>query len=84
MNFCTNCGNTLSLNIVHDGVQSNVLYFSALLQVKAFLADPTAFAVAAAPAAAADTPAAAPAAAVEPAKEESEESDGDMGFSLFV
>ncbi|XP_026993646.1 60S acidic ribosomal protein P0 [Tachysurus fulvidraco] len=53
-------------------------------KVKAFLADPSAFAVAAAPAAAAAAaPAAAPAAAAEPAKEESEESDEDMGFGLF-
>merc|ERR1711972_26227 len=43
--------------------------------VKAFLADPSAFAAVAAPAAAA---AAAPA-----AKEESEEEDDDMGFGLF-
>ena len=53
-------------------------------KVKAFLADPSAFA-AAAPAAAATT--AAPAAAAAPAKaeakEESEESDEDMGFGLF-
>lgn len=53
-------------------------------QVKAFLADPSAF-VAAAPVAAATT--AAPAAAAAPAKveakEESEESDEDMGFGLF-
>ncbi|KAK2816322.1 hypothetical protein Q7C36_022593 [Tachysurus vachellii] len=52
-------------------------------KVKAFLADPSAFAVAAAPAVAAAAPAAAPAAAAEPAKEESEESDEDMGFGLF-
>ena len=62
-------------------------------KVKAFLADPSAFA-AAAPAAAATTAApaaaattAAPAAAAGPAKaeakEESEESDEDMGFGLF-
>uniref|UniRef100_A0A8C7HBD6 Large ribosomal subunit protein uL10 n=3 Tax=Oncorhynchus TaxID=8016 RepID=A0A8C7HBD6_ONCKI len=51
-------------------------------KVKAYLADPTAFAVAA-PVAAAVT-AAAPAAAKEEAKEESEEgSDDDMGFGLF-
>ena len=53
-------------------------------KVKAFLADPSAFA-AAAPAAAATT--AAPAAAAAPAKaeakEESEESDEDVGFGLF-
>uniref|UniRef100_A0A2K5PQH1 Large ribosomal subunit protein uL10 n=1 Tax=Cebus imitator TaxID=2715852 RepID=A0A2K5PQH1_CEBIM len=53
-------------------------------KVKAFLADPSAFA-AAAPVAAATT--AAPAAAAAPAKveakEESEESDEDMGFGLF-
>ena len=53
-------------------------------KVKAFLADPSAFA-AAAPAAAATT--AAPVAAAAPAKaeakEESEESDEDMGFGLF-
>uniref|UniRef100_A0A3P9LZ40 Large ribosomal subunit protein uL10 n=1 Tax=Oryzias latipes TaxID=8090 RepID=A0A3P9LZ40_ORYLA len=51
-------------------------------KVKAFLADPTAFAAVAAPAAAAETAAAAPA-AKEEVKEESEESDGDMGFGLF-
>ena len=62
-------------------------------KVKAFLADPSAFA-AAAPAAAATTAApaaaattAAPAAAAGPAKaeakEESEESDEDIGFGLF-
>lgn len=52
-------------------------------QVKAFLADPSAFAVAA-PAAAAESAAApAAAAAKEEAKEESEESDDDMGFGLF-
>lgn len=51
-------------------------------QVKAFLADPSAFAVAA-PAAAAESAAAPAAAAKEEAKEESEESDDDMGFGLF-
>jgi len=53
-------------------------------KVKEYLADPTAFAVAA-PAAAAETAAApAAAAAKEEAKEESEEgSDDDMGFGLF-
>uniref|UniRef100_A0A3B5KET0 Large ribosomal subunit protein uL10 n=1 Tax=Takifugu rubripes TaxID=31033 RepID=A0A3B5KET0_TAKRU len=50
-------------------------------KVKAYLADPSAFA-SAAPAAAAVT-AAAPAAAKEEVKEESEESDDDMGFGLF-
>nr|XP_046240333.1 60S acidic ribosomal protein P0 [Scatophagus argus] len=50
-------------------------------KVKAYLADPSAFAVAA-PVAAAQS-AAAPAAAKEEAKEESEESDDDMGFGLF-
>ena len=45
--------------------------------VKAFLADPSAFA-AAAPAAPAAAAAAAP-----PPKEESEEEDDDMGFGLF-
>lgn len=52
-------------------------------KVKAFLADPTAFAVAAPAASAAVEKAAAPAAKVEAAKEESEESDEDMGFGLF-
>ena len=47
-------------------------------KVKAYLADPSAFAVAAAPAAGA---AAAPAAAAAPEPEE--ESEEDMGFSLF-
>ncbi|XP_036382363.1 60S acidic ribosomal protein P0 [Megalops cyprinoides] len=51
-------------------------------KVKAFLADPSAFAVAAPVAEAAET-AAAPAAAKEEVKEESEESDDDMGFGLF-
>jgi len=51
-------------------------------KVKAYLADPSAFAAVAAPAAAAAT-AAAPAAAKEEVKEESEESDDDMGFGLF-
>merc|ERR1712107_53298 len=50
--------------------------------VKAFLADPSAFASVAAPAAAAAAPAAA-AAAAPAAKEESEEEDDDMGFGLF-
>uniref|UniRef100_A0A4W5PL48 60S acidic ribosomal protein P0 n=1 Tax=Hucho hucho TaxID=62062 RepID=A0A4W5PL48_9TELE len=51
-------------------------------KVKAYLADPTAFAVAA-PVAVAET-SSAPAAAKEEAKEESEEgSDDDMGFGLF-
>ncbi|KAI1900716.1 hypothetical protein AGOR_G00052760 [Albula goreensis] len=50
-------------------------------KVKAFLADPSAFAVAAPVAEAADA-AAAPA-AKEEVKEESEESDDDMGFGLF-
>jgi len=51
-------------------------------KVKAYLADPSAFAVAAAPAAAASSSAAAPAAAA--AKEEpKEEEDDDMGFGLF-
>merc|ERR1712244_87527 len=49
--------------------------------VKAFLADPSAFA-AAAPAAAAAAPAAA-AAAAPPPKESEEEEDDDMGFGLF-
>lgn len=52
-------------------------------KVKAFLADPSAFAAAVAPVAAAEEAAAAPAAAKEVAKEESEESDDDMGFGLF-
>ncbi|KAG9354672.1 hypothetical protein JZ751_001385 [Albula glossodonta] len=50
-------------------------------KVKAFLADPSAFAVAA-PVAEASDAAAAPA-AKEEVKEESEESDDDMGFGLF-
>merc|ERR1711937_332933 len=50
--------------------------------VKAFLADPSAFAAVAAPAAAAAAPVAA-AAAAPAAKEESEEEDDDMGFGLF-
>ena len=51
-------------------------------KVKAFLADPSAFAAVAAPAAVAETAEAAPA-AKEEVKEESEESDDDMGFGLF-
>ncbi|XP_044131358.1 60S acidic ribosomal protein P0 [Bufo gargarizans] len=50
-------------------------------KVKAFLADPSAFAVAAPVVEAASAPAAAP--AQEEKKEESEESDDDMGFGLF-
>ncbi|KAK2538036.1 Rplp0 [Columba livia] len=53
-------------------------------KVKAFLADPSAFVVAAPVAAEAAAPAAAAAApAKEAPKEESEESDEDMGFGLF-
>ncbi|KAJ0989497.1 hypothetical protein J5N97_007853 [Dioscorea zingiberensis] len=53
-------------------------------KVKEYLKDPSKFAVAAAPVAAAET-AAAPAKAAEPEKKEepAEESDDDMGFSLF-
>jgi len=56
--------------------------FEAAEKMKAFLADPSAFAVAAAPAAAA---AGGPAEAAPAAKEEEpeEESDDDMGFGLF-
>lgn len=59
-----------------------VINFLISQQVKAYLADPSAFAAVAAPAAAADSAAAAPA-AKEEVKEESEESDDDMGFGLF-
>jgi len=52
--------------------------FPEVEQLKAYLADPSAFAVAAAPAAAAEAAEEAPAAA-----EESEESDDDMGFDMF-
>ncbi|MCM8651740.1 hypothetical protein MZO44_16805, partial [Lactiplantibacillus sp. E932] len=52
-------------------------------KVKAYLADPTAFAVAAPAASAAVEKSAAPAAKEEAPKEESEESDDDMGFGLF-
>ncbi|KAL6463745.1 hypothetical protein MHYP_G00281360 [Metynnis hypsauchen] len=52
-------------------------------KVKAFLADPSAFAAVAAPVAAAAQETAAAPAAAEPAKDESEESDEDMGFGLF-
>jgi len=58
----------------------------SLLQVKAFLADPSAFVAAIPVVAEAAAPAAAAAAAApakEAAKEESEESDEDMGFGLF-
>jgi large subunit ribosomal protein LP0 len=51
--------------------------------VKAFLADPSKFAVAAAPAAAAAAPAAAAAAAPAAKEEPEEEEDDDMGFGLF-
>jgi len=51
-------------------------------KVKAFLADPTAFVVAA-PVAAAEVAEAPAAAAKEEVKDESEESDDDMGFGLF-
>jgi large subunit ribosomal protein LP0 len=54
--------------------------FKEAEKMKAFLADPSAFAVAAAPAAAAAS--AAPAAAAK-AEEPEEESDDDMGFGLF-
>jgi len=54
--------------------------FAEAEQVKAYLADPTAFA-SAAPAATEETPAAEQAAEAEP--EEEEESDDDMGFGLF-
>jgi len=50
-------------------------------KVKAYLADPSAFAVAAAPAAAATT--AAPAAAAAAKEEPAEQEDEDMGFGLF-
>merc|ERR1739838_340498 len=52
--------------------------FPEVEQLKAYLADPSAFAVTAAPAAAAEAAEEAPAAA-----EESEESDDDMGFDMF-
>ena len=51
-------------------------------QVKEYLANPEAFAVAAAPAADAG-PAASDAPAAEEKKEEEEEEDDDMGFGLF-
>jgi len=54
--------------------------FPEVEQLKAYLADPSAFAVAAAPAAAAGGAAAEAAPA---AVEESEESDDDMGFDMF-
>merc|ERR1711992_21307 len=59
---------------------ATVITFKEAETIKAFLADPSAFA-AAAPAAAAAAPAAA-AAAAPPPKEESEEEDDDMGFGL--
>uniref|UniRef100_A0A2K5M039 Large ribosomal subunit protein uL10 n=1 Tax=Cercocebus atys TaxID=9531 RepID=A0A2K5M039_CERAT len=68
-----------------DHMWMTILTTSPSLQVKAFLADPSAF-VAAAPVAAATTAAPAAAAAAPAkveAKEESEESDEDMGFGLF-
>jgi len=52
--------------------------FPAAEKTKAFLADPTAFAVEAAPAAAVEEKAAAA-----PAEESESESDSDMGFDLF-
>lgn len=54
--------------------------FEAAEKLKAYLADPTAFAVAAAPAAGG---AAAPAAAAAKVEEPEEESDDDMGLDLF-
>ncbi|KAH9994770.1 60S acidic ribosomal protein P0 [Russula vinacea] len=65
--------------VCHILVTSNSL--KTLLQVKEYLANPEAFAVAAAPAAAAADADAAPAAAAE--EEEKEDSDEDMGFGLF-
>lgn len=65
--------NCLALAAVTD------ISFKEAEQMKAYLADPSAFAAASAPAAAAE---AAPAAAEEK-KEESESSDGDMGFGMF-
>ena len=53
--------------------------FKEAEKMKAFLADPSAFAAVAAPAAAAAAPAAVAAKEEEPA----EESDDDMGFGLF-
>lgn len=53
------------------------------LQVKAFLADPSAFVAAAPVVVETAAPAAAAAPAKEAPKEESEESDEDMGFGLF-
>ncbi|RUS34546.1 ribosomal protein L10-domain-containing protein [Jimgerdemannia flammicorona] len=52
-------------------------------QIKAYLADPSAFAVTAAPTASAGSSSAPAAAAVEEKKEEEEEEDEDMGFGLF-
>ncbi|CAG01875.1 unnamed protein product, partial [Tetraodon nigroviridis] len=68
-------------NVLAVTVETNYS-FPLADKVKAYLADPSAFA-AAAPAAAAETAAAPAAAAKEEAKEESEESDDDMGFGLF-
>merc|ERR1712179_861927 len=67
-------------NLLAVAAATNITFKEAET-VKAFLADPSAFA-AAAPAAAAAAPAAA-AAAAPPPKEESEEEDDDMGFGLF-
>merc|ERR1712203_943586 len=63
-------------------IAATEITFKEAETVKAFLADPSAFAAVAAPAAAAAAPAAA-AAAAPPPKEESEEEDDDMGFGLF-
>merc|ERR1712130_670509 len=63
-------------------VAATEITFKEAETVKAFLADPSAFAAAAPAAAAAAAPAAA-AAAAPPPKEESEEEDDDMGFGLF-
>ncbi|TRY57225.1 hypothetical protein DNTS_003298 [Danionella cerebrum] len=52
-------------------------------KVKAYLADPSAFAVATPAASAVEEKSSAPAAKEEATKEESEESDDDMGFGLF-
>merc|ERR1711920_778883 len=68
----------VSLAIGYPTVASEI-EFPQVAQLKAYLADPSAFAVAAAPAAAEAAPEAAA-----PAKEESEsESDDDMGFDMF-
>lgn len=81
--FALREGQNIEENYFLDEVQiADIFFTSLLLQAKAYLADPSAFA-AAAPAAAAAEEAAPAAAAAKEVEEEKEESDDDMGFGLF-